>query len=77
MRQITVNVPSSDYRFFTKMLGGLGWKYMEHSTESDAEPDYDSKEYILQAFSESLQELKQIKAGKLQTRPVEELLNEL
>ncbi|MEJ7677432.1 MAG: hypothetical protein WKG06_06090 [Segetibacter sp.] len=42
-----------------------------------AKPLTDSKAEILEGIKEAVEEMKLIKVGKLQARPVEELLNEL
>lgn len=45
--------------------------------EAVAEPEPDSKEYIMQGLKEAFQELKEIKAGMVKGRPLEEMLKEL
>lgn len=47
------------------------------STKTKAELVPDSDEYILAGLKEAFDELKEIKAGRSKTRPLEELLNEL
>lgn len=42
-----------------------------------ADPEPDSKEYIISGLREAFLELKEVRAGKGRTRPAEELLKEL
>ena len=41
------------------------------------EPEPDSKEYIMTGLKEAFLEMKEVKAGRSQSRPAEELLKEL
>ena len=69
-RQIILNVPSRKYNFFMEVLGNFNFVQIE-------ENDGDSREDIIANLKEAAKELKLLKAGKLETRPARELLNEL
>jgi len=70
MRQVVLNVPNSKYGFLIKLL-----KHFEYVRIEDIEGD--SKEAIIDNLTEAFQNMKLIREGKLEGRPVEELLNEL
>jgi len=69
-RQIVLNVPSRKYNFFMEVLENFDFVKIE-------ENDGDSREEIIDNLKEAAKDLKLLKAGKLETRPARELLNEL
>lgn len=69
-RRVVLNVPNRKYRFFMELLKNFDFVQIEDNTG-------DSKEEIVANLTQAFKDLKLLKEGKLQTRPVEELLNEL
>jgi hypothetical protein len=75
MRQVTLNIPESKFSFFMKLVNSL--KFIQIS-ESSQEINLNSKQMVtLENIKQGFEELKLVEAGKLKTRPIEELLNEL
>jgi len=69
-QRVVLNVASRKYNFFMELLGNFNFVQIE-------EKDGDSREEIIANLKEAAKELKLLKAGKLETRPARELLNEL
>ena len=85
MQQVTFQLPKSDVEFFEKLALKMGWTHV--SLCKDEEPsqlceeavDYQTqtKAEIMKSVEQACKELKLFKEGKLKTRPVEDLLNEM
>lgn len=71
MKEITVQVPEKNYSFFIELVKRLGFVKLK---KADDEP---TKEQILQDIEESVEQVKQIKAGKLKGIRAKDLLKEL
>jgi hypothetical protein len=69
-QRIVLNVASRKYDFLMELLRSFNFVQVE-------EDDGDSREEVIASLKETAKELKLLKAGKLKTRPAEELLNEL
>lgn len=67
--KVLLNIQDSKAEFFMEVLKKFSFV--------KAKPLTDSKAEILEGIKEAVEEMKLIKVGKLQARPVEELLNEL
>ncbi|HEY8929246.1 MAG TPA: hypothetical protein VIM55_08655 [Mucilaginibacter sp.] len=77
MKQVTINVPESKYSFFIKLMRSLNFvKIVEPVQMTEAQLTEEQKE-ILENIKQGFVELKLEEEGKLEFRPVEELLNEL
>ena len=69
-RQVVLNIHSRKYHFIIDLLKNYDYVQIE-------ENDGDSKEEIVANLTQAFKELKLLKEGKLEGRPVEELLNEI
>jgi len=69
-QRVVLNVASCKYNFLMELLGNFNFVQVE-------ENDGDSREEIIANLKEAAKDLKLLKAGKLETRPARELLNEL
>ena len=69
-QKVVLNVASSKYNFLMELLRNFNFVQIE-------ENDGDSREEIIANLKEAAKDLKLLKAGKLETRPARELLNEL
>ena len=70
--RIVLNVSPQKYDFLMELLQNFTFVRVEHE-----EYDGDSREEIITNLKETAKDLKLIREGKLEGRPVEELLNEL
>ncbi len=70
MRQLTLKVKESKFRFLIELLKNFDF------VQVDSE-DEDSKEAILKNIREGLKEVQLIKQKKLKTRSAKDFLNEL
>ncbi|MCF8258942.1 MAG: hypothetical protein K9J06_15410 [Flavobacteriales bacterium] len=70
MRQLTVQVEENRFGFLLELLRSLDFVKVN-------ETDVDSRESVIENLRSGLQEVNQIKQGKLKGRPASELLNEL
>ncbi|EKT84897.1 hypothetical protein [Leptospira santarosai] len=73
MKQIILNVPDQKYPFLMELLRNLNFVNVQESGE-EKEP---TKKEILEDLTESVQEMKLIRAGKLKAKPIQQLLDEL
>ncbi|MDR1526639.1 MAG: hypothetical protein LBS46_03080 [Dysgonamonadaceae bacterium] len=69
-QRIILNVASRKYNFLMELLGNFSFVQVE-------ENDGDSCKDIIANLQATAKEFKLLKAGKLETRPAEDLLNEL
>ncbi len=70
MKQLTIQVPDKKYTFFLELINNLGFKKVD--TKEDT-----TKEEILEGIRDAVNEVKQIKAGKVKAVSLKEFLNEL
>jgi len=70
--RIVLNISPRKYDFFMELLRNFDFVQVEHG-----EYDGDSREAIVANLKEAANDLKLIREGKLEGRPVEELINEL
>jgi hypothetical protein len=69
MKQVTLKVKESKYQFFMELIKSLDFVKLK---EEDS-----TKEEILNGVKEAVEEMKQVKAGKIKTRTMKDFLNEL
>jgi len=69
-QRIVLNVAPRKYDFLMELLRNFNFVQVE-------ENDGDTREEIIANLKETAKELKLLKAGKLETRPLKEFLNEL
>ncbi|GHT77708.1 hypothetical protein AGMMS50262_19430 [Bacteroidia bacterium] len=68
-QKVVLDVDKNKYPFFIELIRNFDFVQIEDNQG-------DSKEEIIVNLMEGFKQIKQIKKGQLQTRPVEELLNE-
>ena len=72
MREVTINIPNTDYSFFQRMGQGFGWTYTEQvSTPTDSKKD------VLASIDRAFAEFRQMQLNGKKGRRAEELINEL
>ena len=69
-QRIVLSVASRKYDFLMELLSSFNFVQVEKS-------EGDSREEIIANLKAAAKEIKLLKAGKLQSRPAEDLLNEL
>ena len=69
-QRVVLNVASRKYDFLMELLGNFNFVQIE-------ENDGDTREEIIANLKEAAKELKLLKEGKLETRPLKEFLDEL
>ena len=69
-RMVMLNVAPRKYDFLMELLGNFDFVQVKKN-------DGDSREEIIANLKEAAKELKRLKAGKLETRPLKEFLDEL
>ena len=70
MKQITLNIKDSKFKFFMELIKNFDFVQIEENEE-------DSKEAILANIKKGLEEVKLVQEGKMKSRPAKELLDEL
>jgi len=68
--KILLEITDNKVTFFMEVL--KSFTFVKNAT-----PLSDAKADLMQSIKESVEELKQVKAGKLQTRSAKDLINEL
>ncbi len=63
MRDITLSVPEKDYSFFIKLIKNLNFVQVKESKKAR------SRQEFLDGFKDAIEELNQVKAGKLKGIP--------
>ena len=71
MKQVTVHIADRKYAHFVELMKSL--EYVK-KVDSEKEP---SKNQILLELKQAIKELALIEKGKLKSRPLKDLLNEL
>jgi hypothetical protein len=74
MKEITLGVPNNMFPFFMQLVENLKFVKVKVSTDDTTEP---SKQEILKAISEGINEVKLYKQGKIKLKSARQLLNEL
>lgn len=72
MRQITLKIKESKYKFFLELIRNFDFIKVEIT-----ETEFDSDDEIRENLRESFNELKDIKAKKAELTSLDEFLNEL
>jgi len=68
--RVVLNVAARKYNFFMELLKNFNFVQLE-------ENDGDSREEIIANLKEAAKELKLLKEGKLETRPLNDFLDEI
>lgn len=74
MRQVTLHIPDSSYSFFMELAKSLSFVKKIEEEKTVKKP---AKEDLLQGMREAVQELNDIKAGRLEGIDAKALLDEL
>ena len=74
MKQLTLNVKDSKYKFFKELVDSMDFVKIISEKE---EKDRKKKEALVKSIKTGLDEVEQIKKGKLKSIPLKDLLNEL
>jgi len=72
MKEVTVQIPDKKYQLFLEMMKSIS--FVKKVKTEDDEP---TKEEILEGLKQAVKEVNLIKQGKLNARPIQELLDEL
>jgi len=72
--QLTLEVPDQHVPFFKDLVQHLSFPVVVENDEADDDP---TPEQLKAEMRQAVKELNLIKQGKLKSRPVKELLNEL
>ncbi len=72
MKEILVSVPEKEYPFFLKLVKSLDFVTVKESKKKPAQ-----KEAFLEDLRQSVQEVNDIKAGKIKGISAKALLNEI
>lgn len=74
MKQITINIPENKFSFFMKLMKSLNFvKVVEPAVEQLSPAQKATWDNVKQGF----EELKMVEEGKIKTRPLQDLINEL
>lgn len=74
MKQLTINVKDDKYKFFKELVDSMDFVKII----SEKEEQYNKKKKaIVKSIKTGLDEVEQIKKGKLRSIPLKDLLNEL
>ena len=74
MKQLTINVKDNKYKFFKELVDSMDFVKIINEKEEQANK---KKEAIIKSIKTGLNEVEQIKKGKLKSIPLKDLLNEL
>ncbi|MBI3510147.1 MAG: hypothetical protein HY064_05750 [Bacteroidetes bacterium] len=72
MKQVTVSIDDSKYKFFLELMKSLGFVHV-----SEKKPVNKQKEKLVQDVVTGMMEAKQAAKGKLKSRSAQKFLNEL
>ncbi|HTL82911.1 MAG TPA: hypothetical protein VL651_14455 [Bacteroidia bacterium] len=72
MKQVTVTVENSKYKFFMELMKSLGFVHVSEKKQINKE-----KEKIVQDVVNGMIEAKQASKGKLKSKSAQKFLNEL
>ncbi len=76
MRQITLNIPDSEFPFFMKLVSSLQFVEVADPEQLEMTLTASQKE-TWQLIKNGFEELKEVKQGKSRARPVQDLLDDL
>ena len=68
--KVVLNVAARKYNFLMELLGNFNFVQIEENSD-------DSRKKIIDNLKEAAKDLKLLKAGKLETRPLNDFLNEI
>ncbi len=74
MKQLTLNIKDNKYKFFKELVDSMDFVKIISEKE---EKERRKKEALVKSIKAGLDEVEQIKKGKLKSIPLKDLLNEL
>ena len=77
MKQVTINIPENKFPFFMKLMKSLNFVKVVEPTPTLEEQLTPEQKEIWANVKQGFVELKLAEEGKIEFRPIEELLNEL
>ncbi len=77
MKQVIINVPEKKFPFFMKLMNSLNFVKVVEPSQSLEDQLSPEQKKTWQNIKQGFIELKMIEEGKLKSRPIQELLNEL
>jgi len=77
MKQVVINVPEKKFPFFMKLMNSLNFVKVVEPSQSLEDQLSPEQKKTWQNIKQGFIELKMIEEGKLKSRPIQELLNEL
>lgn len=77
MKQVVINIPENKFSFFMKLMKSLNFVKLVESPQSLEEQLTTEQKEIWDNVKQGFEELKLVEEGKLKTRPLQELINEL
>ncbi len=72
MKNITISIPDNEYPFFIKLIKQFNFVTIKETTEAPP-----SKQQFTDGLSEAVDEVIEIKAGRIQGQSLKDFLNEL
>ena len=76
-KQIHLEVPAKHYRFLLKLLESLPFVRIQSAESAEVPAVTIAEQHIYDNVAQGFRELKLMQAGKLQARPIQDLLDEL
>ena len=77
MKQVTINIPENKFPFFMKLMQSLNFVKVVETTQTLEGQLTPEQKKTWQNIKQGFVELKMAEKGKLEFRPVQELINEL
>ncbi len=74
MKQLTINIKDNKYKFFKELVDSMDFVKIISEKE---EKNKKKKDALIKSIKTGLDEVEQIKKGKLKSVPLKDLLNEL
>lgn len=76
MKQVTLNIPEEQFSFFMQLVRSLDFVQVDENQTLEGKLTLPQQE-TWQNVKAGFEELKEVKEGKRQARPIQELFNEL
>lgn len=77
MKQVTINIPENKFSFFMKLMKSLSFVKIVESTPVSEQQLSPTQKETWDNVKQGFEELKMVNDGKLKTRSLQELINEL
>ena len=77
MKQVTINIPENKFAFFMKLMKSLNFVKVVEPAKTAEEQLTPGQRETWENIKQGFVEMRMIEEGKLESRPIEDLLNEL